>query len=150
MRRSPPPTCASPHTPRGRTPGVTQDALSGLSPAWQSRLNVRFGFEGGQIVPHLYKIGGLYDQDLETIRYWLQKALPLAESEEQRRGLELLIEYYETGDEEKYRQHSIQWLKSSTTIDYLNGFIEQYIDPRGVIGQFEANVTFTSDSKLIE
>ena len=131
-------------------PGVTQVAFNRLSPEWQSRLNVRFGFEAGQIVPHPYKIGGLYDQDLETIRYWLRKALPLAESEEQRRGLELLIEYYETGDEEKYRQHSIQWLKSSTTIDYLNGFIEQYIDPRGVIGQFEANVTFTSDSKLIE
>ena len=93
-------------------PGVTQEAFSRLSPEWQSRLNVRFGFEGGQIVPQPYKIGGLYDQDLETIRYWLRKALPLAESEEQRRGLELLIEYYETGDEEKYRQHSIQWLKS--------------------------------------
>ena len=131
-------------------PGVTQDAFNRLSPEWQSRLNVRFGFEDGKIVPHLYKIGGLYDQDLETIRYWLQKAIPLAESEGQRRGLELLIEYYETGDEEKYRQHSVQWLTSRTTIDYLNGFIEQYIDPRGVIGQFEANVTFTSDSRLIE
>ena len=131
-------------------PEVTQDAFDRLSPDWQGRLNVRFAFENGQIVPHPYRIGGLYSKDLQTIRYWLQKALPLAESEEQRRGLELLIEYYETGDEEKYRQHSIQWLKSRTTIDYLNGFIEQYIDPRGVIGQFEANVTFISDSKLIE
>ena len=130
-------------------PEVTQDAFDHLSPDWQGRLNVRFGFENGKIVPHPYRIGGLYDRDLKTIRYWLQKALSLAESEEQRRGLELLIEYYESGEEEKYRQHSIQWLKSRTTIDYLNGFIEQYIDPRGVIGQFEANVTFTSDSRLI-
>lgn len=131
-------------------PRITQEMFDQqLSQEWKERLNVRFDLENGTILPRLYKIGGLYSRYLETITHWLKLAAPLAESEEQRKGLEALLDYYQTGDENKFREYSVQWLKSSTTIDYLNGFIEQYYDPRGVIGQFEANVSFISDSTLI-
>ena len=131
-------------------PGITTQMFDQqVSPQWKRRLNVYFDLQAGKIIPRIYKIGGLYGDYLETISYWLGLALPLAESEEQRKGLQVLLEYYKTGEEERFRQYSIHWLKSNTTVDYLNGFIEQYYDPRGVIGQFEANVNFISDSQLI-
>jgi dipeptidyl-peptidase III len=130
--------------------GLTQAHIDALPAEWQHRLNVRFRIENGVAVPQVYRIGGVFGKDLETIVYFLQLALPLAESEEQRGGLEALIEHYQTGDEEKFRQYSIAWLRSNTTIDYLNGFIESYMDPRGVIGHFEGNVSFVSDSTLID
>jgi dipeptidyl-peptidase-3 len=128
---------------------LTQKDIDALPMAWQQRLNVRFGYENGAAVPQVYRIGGLYGEDLDTVSHFLQLASPYAESEEQQRGIQSLIDYYKTGDEEKFRQYSIDWLRSSTTIDYLSGFIESYMDPRGVIGQFEGNVSFVSDSTLI-
>lgn len=130
--------------------GLTQRHIDALPPEWQQRLNVRFGFTGGKVLPQVYQIGGLYGEDLSTINHFLKLALPYAESDEQRRGIGSLIDYYKTGDEEKFRQYSVDWLRSNTTIDYLNGFIESYMDPRGVIGQFEANVSLVSDSTLID
>ncbi len=131
-------------------PRLTQKDIDSLPLEWRQRLNVRFDFEAGKVIPQVYKIGGLYGPDIETIVYFLKLALPLAESEEQRQGIEALIAYYTSGDEELFRQYSVHWLRSNTTIDYLNGFIESYMDPRGVIGQFEGNVSFVSDSTLID
>ncbi len=131
-------------------PGITAQMFDQqVSPQWKRRLNVYFDLQDGKVVPLTYKIGGLYGNYLKTISNWLGLAVPLAESEEQKKGLQALLEYYKTGEEESFRKYSIHWLKSNTTVDYLNGFIEQYYDPRGVIGQFEANVSFTSDSQLI-
>ena len=129
---------------------LTQKHIDLLPPEWKQRLNVRFVFENGQAVPQVYKIGGLYGEDLDTITHFLKSARPHAESEEQQRGIQALIDYYNTGDEEKFREYSIDWLRSNTIIDYLNGFIESYMDPRGVVGQFEGNVSFVSDSTLID
>ena len=132
------------------SPDVTEKDLDQLPDFWKNKLNVRFAKIGSKVVPQEYKIGGLYSDYLQTIVSWLEKALPLAENEEQAKGLRALIDYYKTGDEALFREYSILWLKSNTTIDYLNGFIEQYMDPRGVIGQFEANVSYVADSKLID
>jgi dipeptidyl-peptidase-3 len=75
--------------------------------------------------------------------------LPFAENEKQAQGLRALVDYYQTGDEELFREYSVHWLQTESVVDYLNGFIEQYVDPRGVIGAFEANVSFVADSELI-
>jgi dipeptidyl-peptidase-3 len=131
-------------------PEIVEEELNQLPDFWRNKLNVRFAKVGDKIEPQEYKIGGLYSDYLETIVFWLEKALPFAEGEEQAKGLRALIDYYKTGDEALFREYSIYWLKSNTTIDYLNGFIEQYMDPRGVIGQFEGNVSYVADSKLID
>ncbi|MFQ5708696.1 MAG: hypothetical protein ACE5HO_14670, partial [bacterium] len=131
-------------------PDITEKELDQVSDFWKHKLNVRFAKIGDKIEPQEYKIDGLYSDYLSTMIFWLQKAVPLAESEEQAKGLQALIDYYKTGDEALFREYSIHWLKSNTTIDYLNGFIESYMDPRGVIGQFEGNVSFVADSKLID
>ena len=129
--------------------GITADLFEALPAEWKERLNVSFELRDGRIVPEVYRVGGRYGRDLETVVFFLEKAAALAEAEEQRAGLRALMEHFQTGEEEAFRRYSIHWLRSSTTVDYLNGFIEQYNDPRGVIGQFEANVSFVSDSHLI-
>lgn len=129
-------------------PGLTHDDINALGSEWTNKINVRFKNGNGKAVPESFMIGGAYSGELETICHFLRLAIPHAESDDQRNALELLVEFYETGDENIFRRHSIHWLKSDTTIDFLNGFIEQYIDPRGVIANFEGNVSFASDATL--
>ena len=55
--------------------------------------------------------GGLYGPAIEHIIYWLDKARSVAENEQQQKVIDLLIEYYKTGDLELFDQYSIEWLK---------------------------------------
>lgn len=129
--------------------GVTAADIDRVDEKYRTKLNVRFAWRNGKIVPEVFKIGGLYSEELETVSHFLELALPYAETKEQRRSIELLLAYYRSGDEEDFRRHSVEWLKSDATVDYLNGFIEQYIDPRATIGSFEANVSFAADVDLV-
>jgi dipeptidyl-peptidase-3 len=131
-------------------PGITSADLDTLDESETNRPNVRFAKKDGHITTEVYRIGGIYSRELETINHFLRLALGLAESEDQRKSLEALIEHYETGEEEDFREHSVHWLKSNNDVDYLNGFIEVYLDPRGVIGQFEGNVSFKAGGGLID
>jgi dipeptidyl-peptidase-3 len=131
-------------------PDVTAQDLADIEQGMQHRLNVRYAMRNGKIVPEVYKIGGLYSRELETISHFLRLAIPYAESVEQQKSIESLLEFYESGDEEDFRRHSVHWLKANCDVDYLNGFIEVYLDPRGVIGQYEGNVSFKMGAKLID
>ena len=129
-------------------PGIRQEEIDKLPPEWRHRLNVRYARKNGGIEPEVYKIGGLYGDELETISHFLALAHPLAEDDHQRKSIESLLEFYATGEEELFRGHSVHWLKSNPAVDYVNGFIEQYIDPRGVIGSFEANVNYRAADEI--
>lgn len=131
-------------------PGITRAEIDALAPEWRDRVNVRFARRDGRIVPQPYRIGGVYGRELETISHFVRLAIPHAESDEQRAALESLLDYYRSGEEADFRAHMIHWLKSNARVDYLNGFIESYMDPRAVIGQFEANASFRAGAGLIE
>src|SRR5699024_4900972 len=64
----------------------------------------------------------------------------VAENKEQVKALELLIEYYKTGDLEIWDQYAIAWLNAEGNIDWHNGFIEVYNDPKGHKGAYESVV----------
>jgi dipeptidyl-peptidase-3 len=129
--------------------GVTKAHVDALL-EWRERINVRFALRDGRVVPEVYRMGGLYGRELETISHFLRLAIPHAENDEQGAAIRSLLEFYATGDERHFREHMIHWLKSDARVDYVNGFIESYLDPRGVIAQFEGNASFRAGGGAIE
>src|SRR5699024_7509740 len=107
-------------------------------------LNSKLVKEDGELKDLVWKSGGLYGEAIDRIIYWLEKAADVAENDQQEKALRLLIEYYETGDLEKWDEHSVAWVKATEgDIDYINGFIEVYEDPKGYKATFESVVQIT-------
>lgn len=107
----------------------------------------------GKIIEKTWKVGGMYTQAIEKIVYWLEKAINVAETPEQKKSLELLVEYYKTGDLKKFDEYNIAWVSDvNSTIDNVNGFIEVYQDALGKRGSFEAVVSIKDfeATKMIE
>ncbi len=87
--------------------------------------------------------GNMYGEALDKVVENLQKALPFAENDQQKKAMSLLIEYFQTGDLKKFDEYNIAWVKdTASTIDFINGFIEVYHDPKGYKGDFEAIVQY--------
>ena len=59
--------------------------------------------------------------------YWIDKAKTVAQTEDQKKCFELLIEYYKTGDLKIWDEYCVQWVKTKTDIDWINGFVEVYL-----------------------
>lgn len=116
-------------------------------------LNSKLVKENGKLVEKTWKVGGMYSAAIEKIVYWLEKAVLVAETPEQKKSLELLVEYYKTGDLEKFDAYNVAWVKDvKSTIDNVNGFIEVYQDALGKRGTFEAVISIKDfeATKLIE
>ena len=86
----------------------------------------------GVIREEVYKIGGLYSPALEKIVSELEKAAEAAESDLQKQYIATLIEYYRTGDLKLWDKYNIEWVQDTLgTVDFVNGFVEDYNDPLG-------------------
>ncbi len=95
----------------------------------------------GQLMEQVYKVGGMYGAALEESVKWLEKAVGVAENPQQKAALELLIQYYRTGDLKTWDDFNVAWVKDTTnTVDYILGFVEVYNDPLGKRGSYEACV----------
>ncbi len=106
-------------------------------------MNSRLVKENGKITEKTWKVGGLYGQSIEKIVYWLEKALPYAETPEQTAAMKKLIEFYNTGDLKTFDAYSILWLKDvNSLVDFTNCFTESYGDPLGMKASWEAIVNF--------
>lgn len=102
-------------------------------------LNSRLVKEDGKLKERVWKSGGLYGASIDKIIYWLEKAKEVAENETQATALGHLIKYYQTGDLKTWDEYNIVWAKSTEgDIDYINGFIEVYNDPKGYKGSYES------------
>lgn len=99
--------------------------------------------EDGQLTERVWRIGGLYTEALEKIVDNLLKARPYACTEQQQRVIDLLVEYYRTGDLRTFDAYSIAWLKDTQSlVDFNNGFTEVYGDPLGLKASWESIVNF--------
>ena len=88
--------------------------------------------EGGQLVEKVWKSGGLYGKAIDRIIAELEKAIPCAGNETQAKALGILIEYYRTGDLRLWDEFNVVWTSETQgTVDFINGFIEDYDDPLG-------------------
>ena len=97
--------------------------------------------KSGRIVELPWKVGGLYSEAIAKICEELAKAREVAENDIQKRALGLLIEYYNTGDLKKWDEFNIEWVKDTVgTVDFINGFIEDYNDPLGRKASWEGYV----------
>lgn len=106
-------------------------------------LNTRVVKENGVVVEKPYKIGGVYSKAITKIVENLNKAMSYAENDGQRKYIGKLIEFYTTGSLKTFDEYSIAWAQETqSTVDFINGFIENYGDPLSMTGSWEGMVNF--------
>ncbi len=132
--------------------GVTQKEVEAFYAAKKKKddprplsigLNSKVVKKDGKIVEEVYKIDGLYGPAIQKIVFWLEKAVTVAENEQQKKGLETLISYYKTGDLKTWDDYNVIWVQDlGSMVDYVNGFIENYDDPLSMKATWESVVNF--------
>lgn len=109
-------------------------------------LNSKLVKENGELKEKVWHIGGMYSNAIEQIVYWLNKAKEVAENDEEKQIINLLISYYKTGDLKTFDDYSIAWLQQKEgDVDFINGFIEVYGDPIGIKGSWEGLVEYVDE-----
>ena len=112
-------------------------------------LNSRVVKRGGKIIEEVWRAGtpdrkvppGRYAAYIRRIVAHLEKAAAVAEPG-QADVIRKLIRYYQTGEKSDWYAYNIAWVKAGVTVDAINGFIEQYLDPRSEKGAYESVVSF--------
>ena len=112
----------------------SQEGRFSIAPGLNSRL---IKDRQGALREETASVDGLFGPALEQIVYHLNRALPHAPSDGSREVLRLLIQYYETGDLERFADYSRKWVHVQDRVDMINGFIETYTDPLGLKGSWE-------------
>lgn len=106
-------------------------------------LNTKVVKVNGRVSEIPYKSGGLYGGAIDQIVNWLEKAKNVAFGESQKKELELLIDYYKTGDLKTWDDYNVLWAgNTDLSVDYINGFIETYGDPLGMKATWESVVDY--------
>ena len=99
--------------------------------------------EDGVVREEVYKVGGLYGAALEKICAELEKAAAVAENETQKAYIADLVAYYQSGDLNLWDEYNIKWVNDTLgTVDFVNGFVEDYNDPLGRKATWEGLVNF--------
>lgn len=113
-------------------------------------LNTKVVKSDGKVVEIPWCKDGMYGPAIAKICDELALAAACGENDIQKRALGLLIKYYETGDLKVWDEFNIEWVKDTIgTVDFINGFIEDYNDPLGRKGAWEGYVNI-KDHKASE
>ena len=125
--------------------GVTMADLASFKE--QYGLNSRLARRDGRLQEEVYRLNGRYGRQIATIVRHLQAALPFAQ-EATRKALQPLIRFYETGEDADRVSYDIAWVQDKDApIDTINGFVENYLDARGVKGAWEGLVFYVNHEK---
>ena len=104
----------------------------------------------GTLREEAWKSGGIYGAAIDKIIEELEKASEVAENETQKSYIAKLVAYYRTGDLKLWDDYNIEWLQDTLgTVDFVNGFVEDYNDPLARKGAWEALVNI-KDHKASE
>jgi dipeptidyl-peptidase-3 len=110
-------------------------------------LNSRLVKRDGKLVEEVYRLDGKYSEQIVKIIQHLEAAKPFAEPP-MVKALDALVKWYRTGDDADRRAYDIAWVQDKDgTVDTINGFIEVYLDARGVKGSWEALVFYVNQEK---
>ena len=132
--------------------GVALADLKGFAEKYP--LNSRLVKENGKLVEQVYRAGtpdgkvppGMYAEYLKKANEFLTKARSLADPQ-QAKAIDALIRFYQTGDFKDWLAFDVAWVQDNSPVDFINGFIEIYMDARGAKGTSQAFVTVT-DQKI--
>ena len=144
-----------------KTPGPGKDILqssannlySGVSTADLRGFTEKYGLNSrlvktnGRLVEEVYRVGGRYDKEIRQIITHLEAAIPFA-TEPMANALRALIQWYRTGENSDRVKYDVAWVADKASpVDTINGFIEVYLDPRGIKGSWEALVFYVNQEK---
>ena len=125
--------------------GVTMADVAGFDE--RHPLNSRLVKRDGALVEEVYRVGGLYDGHIRRIVRHLEAAVPFA-TDAMARALRALIRFYETGETEDRVAYDVAWVQDrDSPVDTINGFVEVYMDARGIKGAWEALVYYVNPQK---
>ena len=108
----------------------------------------------GKLVEEVYRAGtsdgkippGRYATFLNKAIGYLQEARGYAEPG-QEQVIDALIRYYQSGDPGDWIHFGVAWVQNNPPVDFANGFIEVYRDPRAAKGTSQSFVSIT-DQKM--
>jgi dipeptidyl-peptidase-3 len=110
-------------------------------------LNSRLVYTGEEFVEEVYRVGGRYSAQIETIVAHLEAAIPFA-TEPMAAALRALIAFYHTGEVSDREAYDIAWVQDKeSTVDTINGFVEMYMDARSSKGAWEGIVFYVNPEK---
>ena len=128
--------------------GVSMNDLKGFTEKYG--LNSRVVKQNGTLVEEVYKVGGRYDAQIRAIVGHLEAARAFAPPAMQE-ALTKLVQFYRTGEDADRKAYDIAWVNDKNSpVDTINGFIEVYLDARGVKGAWEGLVYYVNKQKTID
>ena len=144
-----------------KTPGAGKDILlssannlySGVAVADLTGFDEKYGLnsrlvkQNGKLVEEVYRVDGRYGKYLTEIVKHLEAAKAFAEPP-MAKALDALVAFYRTGDVKDREAYDIAWVQDKDSpVDTINGFVEVYLDPRGVKGSWEGLVFYVNPEK---
>jgi len=128
--------------------GVSMQDLEGFRE--QYPLNSRLVKSGGKLLEEVYRADGKYGPQIQAIVGHLEAALPFA-TEPMAEALKALVRFYRSGETKDREAYDIAWVKDKASpVDTINGFVEVYLDARGVKGAWEGLVFYVNRHKTEE
>jgi dipeptidyl-peptidase-3 len=125
--------------------GVTMKDLDGFEE--RHPLNSRLVKKDGTLVEEVYRVGGRYDKEIREIIGHLEAATGYA-TESMAVALRALIKFYTTGEVADRVAYDIAWVNDKASpVDTINGFVEVYMDARGMKGAWEALVYYVNPAR---
>jgi dipeptidyl-peptidase-3 len=113
-------------------------------------LNSRLVKKDGRLIEEVYRLGGRYGGQIAAIVGHLEAAIPYA-TDPMAEALRALVRFYRTGETSDRVAYDIAWVKDKQSpVDTINGFIEVYLDARGVKGAWEGLVFYVNQHKTEE
>ena len=125
--------------------GVTMKDLVGFHEKYP--LNSRLVKRDGKLVEEVYRIDGRYGDRIAQIVKHLEAAIPHA-TEPMARALRALVKLYRTGETADREAYDIAWVQDKASpVDTINGFVEVYLDARGMKGAWESLIYYVNREK---
>ncbi len=125
--------------------GVTMSDVEGFEE--RHPLNSRLVKVDGKVVEEVYRVGGKYGRAISAIVGHLRDALPFAPAP-MATALEALVRFYETGETSDREAYDVAWVQDKASpVDTINGFVEVYLDARGIKGAWEGLVYYVNPEK---